>query len=169
MVKFTWLPRDGTCNMRFYLGLFTALWRGCSFWRSLLAKWTLICMYIYIWQAQSLGSCQRRCNSKFRAVARRDFSSASLVTQPLGLSCGFSPPLRVFLPPESAPEIAGTHEPVREDGAEAVIGRGEQACVRACARVCVCVCTHTLSIAGWGLLCHLRFYTQEECPAYQTF
>ena len=97
-------------------------------------------IYIYIWQAQSLGSCQRRCNSKFRAVTRRDFSSSSLVTRPLGLSCGFSPPLHVFLPPESAPEIAGTQEPIREDRAEAVIDQGEQACVCVCARVCVCTC-----------------------------
>ena len=42
-------------------------------------------------QALNLGSCQWRCNSAVHAAARRDFSSPSIVTQPLGLSCGFSP------------------------------------------------------------------------------
>ena len=41
----------------------------------------------HVSQALHLGSCQWRCN----AAARRAFSSSSLVTWPLGLSCGFSP------------------------------------------------------------------------------
>ena len=41
-------------------------------------------------QVLNLGSCQWRCNSAFHAAMRRDFSSSSLVTQLLELSCGFS-------------------------------------------------------------------------------
>ena len=40
----------------------------------------------------------------------RNYFSSSLVIQPLGLSCGFSPSLHVFLPQESASEVAGALE-----------------------------------------------------------
>ena len=42
-------------------------------------------------QVLNLGSHQQRCNSMVHTVTRRDFSSSSLVTLPLGLSCSFSP------------------------------------------------------------------------------
>ena len=41
-------------------------------------------------QAQNLGGRQQSCNSLVGVAVRRDFSSSSLVTQPLGLSWGFS-------------------------------------------------------------------------------
>ena len=44
-----------------------------------------------ILQALNLGSCQWRCNSAVCTAVKRDFSSSSLVTQPLGLGCSFSP------------------------------------------------------------------------------
>ena len=42
-------------------------------------------------QVLSLQSRSQGCHSVVRAAARRDFSFSSLVAQPLGLSCGFSP------------------------------------------------------------------------------
>ena len=42
-------------------------------------------------QVVNLGDCLRRCNSVVCAAVRRDFSSSSLVTGPLGLSSDFSP------------------------------------------------------------------------------
>ena len=49
-------------------------------------------------QALNLGSCQQRCNSVVHAALKRDFSSSSLVTWPLGLRCGFSPTCAYVLP-----------------------------------------------------------------------
>ena len=81
-------------------------------WKQLRLAWPNLCMYVPtkptaakarlvppagalvlsdVLQALNLGSHQRRCNSAVHAAVRRDFSSSSLVTRPLGFSCGFSP------------------------------------------------------------------------------
>ena len=44
-----------------------------------------------IFEVLNLGSHQRRCDFAVPAAAKRDFSSFSLATGPLVLSCGFSP------------------------------------------------------------------------------
>ena len=59
------------------------------------------------------------------AAVRSDLSSSSLVTWPLGLSCGFIPTsegMHVLFSLESVPEVARAHEPVRQEGAEEAIG-----------------------------------------------
>ena len=51
----------------------------------------VLVVHLDILQMLNLGSYRQRCNFVVCAAVRRNFSSSSLVTQPLGLNCGFSP------------------------------------------------------------------------------
>ena len=73
----------------------------------------------------NLGSCQGKGNSMVHASVGRDFSPSSVVSQPLGLSCGFSPTSACVYAMESALEVARAHEPIRQEGAKAAIGANE--------------------------------------------
>ncbi|KAJ8781378.1 hypothetical protein J1605_007818 [Eschrichtius robustus] len=94
------------------------------------ARPVTLVVYLDVSQVLNLRSRQRRCKSMVHTAVRRHFSSSSLVTRPLGRSCGFSPTSVCGLPTgicsrgcKSTEVHPGGRDLKRDQGTSACAGR----------------------------------------------